>query len=199
MVNGSSPGPAPAAQARASSSRLTRSNCRTWPQRKLRRKVPSVDGALTTQPSSCSVRPARSASVSSMQSPSASADATRVSSLSPALALPGARPRSTWRSTRSPRPRRWARATGSSSLALATRRWSSKATRVRSGSLRDSIRWVLLVSGWFRVSETIIPEAREHFFIPSPRRCTQPFGGLGLRCLLSITSLLSPTLLPPMS
>ena len=50
MVNGPSPGPAPAAQARDSSSRLTRSNWRTWPQRKLRRKVPRVDGALTTQP-----------------------------------------------------------------------------------------------------------------------------------------------------
>ena len=49
MVNGPSPGPVPAAT--ASSSWLTRSNCRTWPQRKLRRKVPRVDGALTTQPS----------------------------------------------------------------------------------------------------------------------------------------------------
>ena len=75
MVNGSSPGPAPAAQARASTSRLTRSNWRAWPHRKLRRNVPSVDGALTTQPSTRSVSPARSASASSMQSPPASADA----------------------------------------------------------------------------------------------------------------------------
>ena len=45
MVNGPSPGPAPAAQARDSNSRLTRSNWRTWPHRKLRRKVPRVDGA----------------------------------------------------------------------------------------------------------------------------------------------------------
>ena len=105
MVNGSLPGPAPAAQARASSSRLTRSNWRTWPHRKLLRKVPSVDGALTAQPSTCSVPPARSASVSSMQSPPANADATRVSSLSPALARPGASPRSTWLSTSSPSPR----------------------------------------------------------------------------------------------
>ena len=49
MVNGPSPGPAPAAQARASNSRLTRSSWRTWPHRKLRRKVPRkvprVDGA----------------------------------------------------------------------------------------------------------------------------------------------------------
>ena len=49
MVNGASPGPAPAAHARASNSRLTRSSWRTWPQRKLRRKVPRVDGALTMQ------------------------------------------------------------------------------------------------------------------------------------------------------
>ena len=40
----------PAAQARASNSRLTRSSWRTWPHRKLRRKVPRVDGALTVPP-----------------------------------------------------------------------------------------------------------------------------------------------------
>ena len=44
--------------------------------RKLRRKVPRVDGALTTQPRTPTVPPARSASVSSMQSPPASAEAT---------------------------------------------------------------------------------------------------------------------------
>ena len=42
--------PAPADQARANNSRLTRSSWRTWPHRKLRRNVPRVDGALTTQP-----------------------------------------------------------------------------------------------------------------------------------------------------
>ena len=94
MVNGPSPGPAPAAQARASSSRLTRSSWRTWPHRKLRRKVPKVDGALTMHPSTEEVRPARSASASSMQSPPASAEATSVRSLSPAFARPGASPRS---------------------------------------------------------------------------------------------------------
>ena len=46
MVRGESPGPAPAAQARASNSRLTRSSWRTWPHLKLRRKVPRVEGAL---------------------------------------------------------------------------------------------------------------------------------------------------------
>ena len=58
MVNGPSPGPAPAAHARASNSRLTRSSCRAWPHRKLRRKVPRVDGALITHPSTRG-RPAR--------------------------------------------------------------------------------------------------------------------------------------------
>ena len=147
MVNGPSPGPAPAAQARDSNSRLTRSNWRTWPHRKLRRKVPRVDGALTTQPMAPPVPPVRNTSASSMKSPPASAEATRVSSLSPGFARPGASPRSTWLSTTSRRPRCWARVTGSSSPALATRRWSSKAIRMRSGWLRASIYWVLLVLG----------------------------------------------------
>ena len=78
MVNGSLPGPAPGPQARASACRLTRSNCRAWPRRKLRRNVPSVDGAFTVQPSTRSVPPARSTSASSMSAtggPPASADA----------------------------------------------------------------------------------------------------------------------------
>ena len=73
MVNGASPGPAPAAQARASNSRPTRSSWRTWPHRKLRRKVPSVDGALITQPMALAVPPVRNMSASSMQSPPARA------------------------------------------------------------------------------------------------------------------------------
>ena len=90
MVNGASPGPAPPAQARASSSRLTRSSWRTWPHRKLRRKVPRVDGALTVPPRVQAVPPVRNTSASSMQSPPAMAEATRVISLSPVLARPGA-------------------------------------------------------------------------------------------------------------
>ena len=61
MVNGAAPGPAPVAQARASNSRVTRSSWRTWPQRKLRRNVPRVDGALTAQPRTLAVPPARNA------------------------------------------------------------------------------------------------------------------------------------------
>ena len=190
MVNGPSPGPAPAAQARASSSRLTRSNWRTWPHRKLRRKVPRVDGALTTQPRAPAVPPVRNTSTSSMQSPPASADATRVIILSPVFARPGALPRSTWLSTSSRRPRCWANVSGRISPALLTRRWSSKAMWMPSGELRGSILrgsiyWVLLVWGCFSVSKTIIPDAKEHFLTHSTRRHTYLVGGLGLRHVLS--------------
>ncbi len=93
MVNGASPGPASAAQARASSSRLTRSSWRTWLHRKLRGKVPRVDGAFTVPPRVEAVPPARNASASSMQSPPARAEATSVIILSPVLARPGELPR----------------------------------------------------------------------------------------------------------
>ena len=151
MVNGASPGPAPACQARASNSRLTRSSWRTWPQRKLRRKVPRVEGALTTLPRVQAVLPVRNASASSMQSPPANADATSVIILSPVLARPGARPRSRCRSTSWERPRCKAKVAGRSRPALLTRRWSSKVMWMRSRWLRGSIYWVLLVSGRFSV------------------------------------------------
>ena len=60
---------------------------------------------------------------------------------------------------------------------MATRRWSSKEIWMRSGFSSGSIYWVLLVCGWFAVSQTIIPEAREHFLTPSARRHTHLFGG----------------------
>ena len=181
MVNGASSGPAPAAQARASNSRLTRSSWRTWPHRKLRRKVPRVDGALTVQPSAPAVPPARNTSASSMQSPPASADATSVITLSPGWARPGASPRSRCRSTSCGRPRCKASVAGRIRPALLTRRWSSKAIWMRSGWSSGSIFWVLLVSGWFCLSKTIIPDAQEHFLTPSARRHTHLFGGLGLK------------------
>ena len=181
MVNGASPGPAPADQARASSSRLTRSSWRTWPHRKLRRNVPRVDGPLTTQPSAPAVPPVRNTSASSMQSPPTSAEATRVMILAPVLARPGARPRSRRRSTSSGRPKCKANVAGRISPALLTRRRSSKAIWMRSGWSSGSIFWVLLVSGWFCLSKTIIPDTQEHFLTPSARRNTHLFGGLGLR------------------
>ena len=89
-VAGSGPsGPGPGQQLP-----LTRSSWRTWPHRKLRRKVPRVDGALTVPPRVQAVPPVRNTSAASMQSPPAMAEATRVISLSPVLARPGAPPRS---------------------------------------------------------------------------------------------------------
>ena len=78
------------------------------------------------------------------------------------------------------RPRCWAKVTGRSSPALATRRWSSKAAWMRSGWMRGSIFGVLLVWGRFYVAETIIPEAQEDFLTPSAPRHTHLFGGLGV-------------------
>ena len=63
---------------------------------------------------------------------------------------------------------------------MLTRRWSSKAIWIRSGWLRGSIYLVLLLLGWFGVSQTIIPEAKGHFLTPSTRPDTHLFGGLGL-------------------
>ena len=51
---------------------------------------------------------------------------------------------------------------------------------MRSGWLRGSIYWVLLVWGSVCVSRTIIPDAQEHFLTPSAHRDTHLFGGLGL-------------------
>ena len=45
---------------------------------------------------------------------------------------------------------------------------------------QHSCYWVLLVSGWFAVSQTIIHEAQEHFITPTARRHTNLFGGFGL-------------------
>ena len=146
-MNGASPGPAPAFQTRASNSRLTRSSWRTWPHLKLRRKVPRVEGALAVKPSTRAVPPARSTSASSMQSPPARAEATRVIILSPVFARPGAPPRSRCFRRSWGRPRRRARVAGRISPALATRRWSSKRMRIRSGLFCGSIYWVLLFRG----------------------------------------------------
>ena len=76
MVRGASPSPAPAAQAQASSSRLTQVQLANMTQRKLRRKVPRVEGALAALPRLQAVPPVRNTSASSIQSPPASADAT---------------------------------------------------------------------------------------------------------------------------
>ncbi|MDP9340508.1 MAG: hypothetical protein M3Q23_00030 [Actinomycetota bacterium] len=46
IVIGASPGPVPAAQARASATAVTLSSWRTWPKVNDRRNVPSEDGAM---------------------------------------------------------------------------------------------------------------------------------------------------------
>src|ERR1019366_8477155 len=88
-VKGASPGPAPAFQARASSSPLTASSWRACPQVKARRKVPMVDGAATHWPIIEAVAPERSRSTSSMQSARASRAEIRVIALRSAWAAPG--------------------------------------------------------------------------------------------------------------
>jgi hypothetical protein len=133
MVYGHGPGPAPLAQARPSASAATRSSWRAEPQVNERRNVPIVEGAKTRWPRTRPVDPARSLSQSSIQLPPASDEATSVIALSPALARPGASPRSTNSSTswRSPSPT--ASVAGSSSPASATRRSSSNLTSIWSG------------------------------------------------------------------
>ena len=184
MVNGASPGPAPTDQARASRSRLTRSNWRTWPHRKLRRNVPKVDGALTTQPSAPAVPPVRNTSASSMQSPPASAEATRVMILAPVLARPGASPRSRRRSTSSGRPKCKANVAGRISPALLTRRRSSKAIWMRSGWSSGSIFWVPLFLVGF-VFPKPLSQMHRSTFLPLQHAATLISSvdwGLGSRC-----------------
>ena len=50
---------------------------------------------------------------------------------------------------------------------------------MRSSCSGGSICWVLLLWGRFAVSQTIIPEAQEHFLTPSAPRDTQPFRWIG--------------------
>ena len=152
-----------AAQARARSSRLTRSSWRTWPHRKLRRKVPNVDGALTTQPSTRPVLPERSASASSMQSPPASAEATRVINLSPVLARPGALTQvhvlvhQVFASAPGAAPR-W--------RAAAARHWPPGGDRRRLFGCRRGLKWQHLKGAPFPGSvlraKTIIQDSEEH-------------------------------------
>ena len=181
MVNGAAPGPAPVAQARASNSRVTRSSWRTWPQRKLRRNVPRVDGALTRSRGRWPSRPRANASASSMQSPPASAEAIRVSSLSPAFARPGAAPRSRWASTSCCRPRCWASVAGSSSPALATRRSSSKAFQAGRGCAMIASNRVLPVPGRWAVHTPSSQLQRGTCLRVPAAESGRGFGGSGLK------------------
>jgi hypothetical protein len=62
MTTSSSPGPAPSDQARRITSATTASSWRTWPKVKDRKKVPSVEGAITLKGKILAVAPARSRS-----------------------------------------------------------------------------------------------------------------------------------------
>src|SRR6266542_3172896 len=125
--------PAPACHARHNAWAATWSSCRAEPQVNERRNVPSVDGAATRWPRTAPVAPARSRSTSSIHSPPANAEWTRVMALSPMLAAPGASPRSTWVSnssrSRSPSARVAARIRPASATAWS----SSKVTAIASG------------------------------------------------------------------
>ena len=64
---------------------------------------------------------------------------------------------------------------------MLTRRWSSKAIRMRSGSLGGSIYWVLLLRGWFAVTATIIPDAGSTFLPLQHTATLTPSVDWGLR------------------
>jgi hypothetical protein len=108
IVRRFAPGPAPIAQARPIASPSTLSSWRTWPKVKARRKVPSVEGAIALWPSSASVAPLRSTSVSSIESAPAAIACMRVSTLRPGREAPARPPKRTISSTTCPTPSRLA-------------------------------------------------------------------------------------------
>ena len=86
-------------------------------------------------------------------------------------------------STTSRRPRCWARVTGRSSPALATRLGSSNAIWMRSGWLRGSIYWVLLVLGSALLFQNHYPRftgAPSGHFRTLPRRPPSVDSGLSI-------------------
>ena len=178
-VNSSSPGPAPVAQARASNSRLTRSNwahmspaeaAQEGPQRGWRLDHASDDAICPTSTQRVGI---------------VDAVPTCQRRRSP---VPAHRPGQRCSPPVHPDPRRRARVTGSISPVLATRQGSSKATEMRSGRSGVNIYWVLLVSGWFFVQSPLSQIQRSAF---SPLLQTSDilsFGGSGLRGSLTIQS-----------
>ncbi|HEU5004154.1 MAG TPA: hypothetical protein VFW71_15435 [Actinomycetota bacterium] len=99
--------------------------------------MPSVEGAITRCPSTEAVEAQRSTSASSIESPPASIECTRVSTLRPGRAAPGRSPSSTVACTSSSMPRCWAKVAGRTSPALATAWSSSKITDARSRLWED--------------------------------------------------------------
>jgi hypothetical protein len=130
MVSGAarSAGPAPAAHSRASSSRLTASNCRTLDHLCARSHVPTVDGALVRS-NNAPVAPARRTATSSMLSPPVSIEPITVNAFVPLFAPCSAR--CSRESINPARSIRWASTAAGSSPASGTRLSSSKLTETR--------------------------------------------------------------------
>ena len=186
-MNGASPGPAPAAQARASNSLAHPASWRTWPHRKLRRKVPRVDGALTVPGRGRSRRCAtRRRGVDAV----AASQRRRHQGHHLVARVRPARGRGQGRDGCGPvgaGPGNRARVAGRISPALATRRWSSKANGCgRGGGVVASIRCSLFW-GRFSVSKPLSPEAREHL-LTGDADPTPSFGGFGIKLLCHIFS-----------
>src|SRR5487761_1531671 len=161
MVSGSVPGPAPACQARFSSSPLTTSSWRTWPQLKARRNVPLVAAAATQWPRTVAVSPARRTATSLIHFAPAISAATSADPFSPTLAAPATPPRST-RSSRSSRtPRRCISVAARRSPALATRCSSSKLVRMVS-RVWDAVTCQVPPTATLAVSKTIVAIGLKH-------------------------------------
>ena len=182
MVNGSSPGPAPAAP--GSGQRLPThpiqlpgvappEAAQESPQRG-RRLDPAPHGT-------CSVPPARSASASSMQSPPASADDTRVSILSPAVG-PTRRISQVNVAVHQPTQSQVVRQCDRKQQSSISHQTVVVERRFGCGQDRCVVASVGCSSfqGWFSCLKNHYPRSREHFLIPSARRRTHLVGGLGL-------------------
>ena len=165
MVNGPSPGPAPAAHALFSSSPATLSKLRASAQEKLRRNVPTVEGAGTQVPSSSAAR--RNATRWRRRSSHPHQSRCHQGhSLWPTLARPGTSPRCTLASTSCFSPSRSASVIGSTRPLVATAFRSSKTTS-RASSLCDNCRiWKVPPGpGPIGCLATPILPGRGHFFV----------------------------------
>jgi len=92
------------------------------PERKPRRNVPSVEGAITRCPSTSAVRPARNTSQSSMQSAPSAIPEISVITFAPSMPAPTRAPRSTRSSTSDSIPSRPASVADKTTPASATAR-----------------------------------------------------------------------------
>ena len=79
-----------------------------------------------------------------------------------------------------PQSRCWAKVASGSSPALATRRWSSKTMRIRSGWLRGSIYRVFLFWGRFFIAKPLSQIQRSTLLPPQDAKLTPSIGGFGI-------------------